>query len=172
MNGEFLGVRDFRRGDALKSIHWVQTARNDRLIVCERGGPQQQAVELRLSTSGCEGSLSEVRENLAWRVRITASLIDLLVSRHLPFCLVIDGHTQALPEGAASRTQAWDLLAMVPLDVATKQLHDFVQSSTNKRGASRIAIAATTADGRPLSSNLVRVDVQPPLKGIRGQSHF
>ena len=60
-NGEFLGVRDFRRGDSLKSIHWVQSARNDRIIVCERGGPQQQAVELKLSTMRCEGSVFEVR---------------------------------------------------------------------------------------------------------------
>lgn len=64
-HGDFLGVRDFRRGDALKNIHWAHSARHDQFVVCERGGPQNQAIELYLSTARCQGSNVESRENFA-----------------------------------------------------------------------------------------------------------
>ena len=34
-HGDVLGVRPYRRGDSPRRIHWSQSARQDRLIVCE-----------------------------------------------------------------------------------------------------------------------------------------
>lgn len=115
-HGEFLGVRTFRRGDSLRSIHWAQSARLDEIIVCERGGPQKSPLRIALATAACTGQRWEIRENLAWRVRIAASLIDLFAARHTPFELFIDGAQQRLPEGSKGCTSAWDLLAAIPLN--------------------------------------------------------
>ncbi len=172
--GEFLGVREFRRGDSLKSIHWVQSARNDRLIVCERGGPQQQAVELHLWTASSRGSLADRRENLAWRVRIVASLVDLLVSRHLPFHLLIDGKRTRLPNGEAARRFAWDRLAAIPLDqpLATGG-NPSAKCEVNSKAAfstSRILIGAELDNGQPLPAQLVRCEVKFATSGLRSHA--
>jgi uncharacterized protein (DUF58 family) len=164
-HGDFLGVRAFRRGDSLKSIHWVQSARLDELIVCERGGPQQQAVEVHLSTARCQGSRLEARENLAWRVRIAASFIDLLVSRHLPFQLFIDGERQSLPEDAAGRRLAWDRLAQIPLDTSLYNRPSLPDSRPSR--ASRIRIAACQGGHQSLPAHQVQVDIQHASQGIR-----
>ena len=169
-NGDFLGVRDFRRGDSLKSIHWVQSARNDRLIVCERGGPQQQAIEVTLCTVPCDGSSFEIRENLAWRVRIAASLVDMLVSRHLAFKLFIDGQLQQLPIGNASRDKAWTLLSEVPLDVLRDSTLDSMNGFTKPNGANCIVISANSANNQLLPSNQVRVEVRRSSSGVREQA--
>lgn len=172
--GDFLGVRDFRRGDSLKTIHWVQSARQDELIVCERGGPQQQALELHLFTHRCQGSAAEARENLAWRVRIAASLIDLLVARHLSFHLFVDGFRLAIPEGAAGGRRAWELLAEIPLDTDVQQASLSAAILSTKLTASRIVVAGSDLQGDPLADHSVLVSVQHPSRSIRfvGESQF
>ncbi len=169
-HGEFMGVRDFRRGDSLKSIHWVQSARQDRLIVCERGGPQQQALELRLSTTRSQGSDLEARENLAWRVRATASLIAVLSARHLPFRLFVDDKLILVADGASGRRQAWLRLADLPLDGASLlPASDFVASAESKSSSSTswLAISAADQSGRPLPSANIRLSQGVPSVGRR-----
>ncbi len=48
--GELAGVRGYRRGDAMRSIHWQQTARHDRLIVRERAGGERRCCTVCLDT--------------------------------------------------------------------------------------------------------------------------
>ena len=71
--GELLGVRPYRRGDSPRRIHWGQSAKHDKLIVCELQTSARPVVLLVLDadplvhTPGADGS----RE---WAVRVTASL--------------------------------------------------------------------------------------------------
>jgi uncharacterized protein (DUF58 family) len=71
--GDVLGVRPYRRGDSPRRIHWAQSAKHDRLVVCELQSHSRPVVMLVLDadptvhTAGDEGS----RE---WAVRVTASL--------------------------------------------------------------------------------------------------
>ncbi len=162
--GDFLGVRDFRRGDSLRSIHWAQTARTGNFVVCERGGPQMQTVAIELSTAPCEGGRLAVQENLAWRVRIVASLIDLLGSRHIPFRLTVDGELWSLPAGGEGIAAAWDRLASIPLagKVSEVTSHSMVLS-----GASRIAVSATSTTGQALSSRFIRVSLAHKATSLR-----
>ncbi len=99
--GEPLGVRDFRGGDRLRHVHWIHTARTGRLTVCERGGPEQQRLDIVLDTSpntatdeccmdvSAEESTDVAREAMAQRVRVAASLLAHLHARHLPARLTI-----------------------------------------------------------------------------------
>ncbi len=49
--GDFLGVRPYRRGDSLRRVHWGQTARYDRLIVCEVEAATIPAVRVTLDVN-------------------------------------------------------------------------------------------------------------------------
>jgi uncharacterized protein (DUF58 family) len=72
--GDVLGVRPYRRGDSPRRIHWAQSARHDRLIVCELQSNSRPVVMLVLDTDanvhteGADGSFE-------WAVRAVASLV-------------------------------------------------------------------------------------------------
>lgn len=71
--GDVLGVRPYRRGDSPRRIHWAQSAKHDRLIVCELQAHSRPVVLVVLDsdpavhTTGDDGS----RE---WAIRVAASL--------------------------------------------------------------------------------------------------
>ena len=46
--GELVGVRNYRRGDSIRTVHWQQTARHDRLIVRERASSDRSECHLHL----------------------------------------------------------------------------------------------------------------------------
>ncbi|HAC90846.1 MAG TPA: DUF58 domain-containing protein [Planctomycetaceae bacterium] len=171
-HGDFMGVRDFRRGDSLRSIHWVQSARLDNLIVFERGGPQKQAVELHLGTELCVGSDLNSRENLAWRIRIMASLIDLSVARHLPFRLEVDGKLLMSGEGAQGRRRAWELLTDIPRESPKSegQTRNPNLVANTSIVSTQILIDANSESGDRLPDHLVRVQVLQPGLGLRRAS--
>jgi uncharacterized protein (DUF58 family) len=70
--GDVLGVRPYRRGDSPRRIHWAQSAKHDRLVVCELQSNSRPVVMLVLDaneaihTPGADGS----RE---WAIRVAAS---------------------------------------------------------------------------------------------------
>jgi uncharacterized protein (DUF58 family) len=118
--GEPLGVREFRSGDRLRNVHWIHTARTGMLTVCERGGPQQQQIEIVLDahvpqTVDPDRQLA-IRESLARRVRVAASLAIALHSRNVPVRLVIGRSTTVAVSGTSGRRSILTALAAVPAD--------------------------------------------------------
>jgi uncharacterized protein (DUF58 family) len=73
-DGERLSVRDFRQGDGLRNIHWIQTARLDRLVVSERQGSARARVRLRLNLDPSVHAGEGADGSLEWSVRIAASI--------------------------------------------------------------------------------------------------
>lgn len=178
-SGDFLGTRDFRRGDSLKSIHWVQSARLDQWIVCERGGPQRETLELCLDTGPSLGTREERRENLAWRVRIAASLVEILVAHHIPFRLFIDGEPRSVGVGGQAREACFDLLAEIDLDglnSGESVSGGIAKRQRNANGpgvAGRWSITAAESIDAPLDSHHVKLALEQGGAGIRAvdQSH-
>lgn len=173
-HGEFLGVREFRRGDALRSIHWAQSARLDELVVCERGGPQKSPLRLRLDTTRCGDSHGEAIDNLAWRVRVVATLVDLLSARHLPFELWIDEQLKPIPSGSNAATAAWDALAEVPLlgksSVVVSEsssANGALTSQTSNRfdGQRQVAVAPIANDHDGNAFRYIQVSFHFPSQG-------
>lgn len=163
-HGDFQGVRDFRDGDSLKSIHWAQSARNDRLVVCERGGPQQHSIDVQLSTARSLGTASCARENLAWRVRVAGSLSELLCARHIPFRIWIDDRLICLPPGPDSARRARELLADIPLDSRQETSH---ANKWMEPIAPTIRINACDKDGNSLSEQYIGFEVIAPGSAAR-----
>ena len=121
--GDVLGTRWFRQGDSLRRVHWPQSARQGRLIVCERQVPVSCAVRLVLDVSrdhhgpaGPEGSLERL-------LRVAASLIESLHAQHA-YCECVIGHTVHRVGAAASELRrCLDALAHIPPE-GTGDCHD------------------------------------------------
>lgn len=73
--GDILGVRPYRRGDPLRRIHWPQSARHDRLIVCERQSAALPTVRVILDLNPESHRGSGRDSSLEWAIRVAASFI-------------------------------------------------------------------------------------------------
>lgn len=70
-SGDIIGVRPWRQGDSLRRIHWAQTARHDRMIVCEMQSTRWPRVQVLLYLQGAPGGPDSTRE---WCIRVAATL--------------------------------------------------------------------------------------------------
>lgn len=150
--GDVLGVRPYRRGDSPRRIHWAQSARHDRLIVCELQSHSRPVVLLVLDadpavhTSGGDGS----RE---WAIRVTASLAKGWLEAGAQVGLIW-GETYLLPQaGAAQVSRLLDGLARVsdearPLAAVLGDLR-VAKDSTGVQVVITTDRGRTPADGNP-----------------------
>lgn len=72
-NGDVMGVRPYRRGDSPRRIHWGQSARQDRLIVCEIESNSRPVIQLILDTDPQVHSGVGRDSTLEWAIRIVGS---------------------------------------------------------------------------------------------------
>ncbi len=125
--GDRLGVREFRGGDRLRNVHWVQTARTGNLMVCERSRPEQQSVEVHVDLNPVESLNDRTaicnRDAVAWRIRAAASLLAYLNTRRFPVVLHLGSMSVVNATGPSGFHKAMLALAEVPAegvrDVAT-----------------------------------------------------
>ncbi|MEM8668393.1 MAG: DUF58 domain-containing protein [Planctomycetota bacterium] len=146
-SGDFIGVRDFRRGDSLRHIHWAQSARTDSLIVTERGGPQSAEVDVYIDpTIGKR----DTRQTLAVRMRVAASLLSHLHSSQVPAHVSIGGKVIRHGLGQMGRRQLLNALSDVPIDGA-----DSVDPAP--KNSDRIRIEIVGVDSDPTEIVVVKV---------------
>ena len=108
-SGDLIGVRDFRRGDSLRRIHWAQTARHERLIVTERQALRLPSVRITLDLTGAQGGPDSERE---WAIRAAMSLIEDWTKKGVRLEVIVrDGGATRLPAGRDARR---DALARLP----------------------------------------------------------
>ncbi|HEV3436016.1 MAG TPA: DUF58 domain-containing protein [Gemmata sp.] len=112
--GDVLGVRPYRRGDSPRRIHWGQSARHDRLIVCEIQSNARPVIQLVLdanprihSGTGAEGS----RE---WAIRIVASLAKGWLEAGAQVGLAYAGFDIPAASGIVQIHKILDVLALLP----------------------------------------------------------
>jgi uncharacterized protein (DUF58 family) len=110
--GDVLGVRPYRRGDSPRRIHWAQSAKHDRLVVCELQSQSRPVLLLVLDadptvhTAGDEGS----RE---WAIRVAASLAKGWLEAGAQVGLAFAGQYFAPNAGGEHLTRLLDALATV-----------------------------------------------------------
>ena len=68
------GTRLFRDGDSLRRVHWAQTARQGRMIVCERQAAAQSAVRVVFDSDPHLHRGAGRDSTLEWSIRIAASV--------------------------------------------------------------------------------------------------
>ncbi|MBA2115335.1 DUF58 domain-containing protein [Bremerella alba] len=121
--GERNGVRPFRQGDSLRTIHWSLTARHGRFIVSERQGCAQTRarifVDLRRDSHSGQGP----EGTFEWAIRIAASIALELVQQHNVVVLDFGTHEEHMTGAQSSIHKTMDRLARLsPIASATPLL--------------------------------------------------
>jgi uncharacterized protein (DUF58 family) len=109
--GDVIGVRPFRHGDSLRHVHWAQTARQDRIVVCERQAGARRRVQLILDT-GAELSregAGEPSENL---IRVVASIGRQFHAHHADTQLCLGDRSVVADPGEPGLRRMMDALAV------------------------------------------------------------
>ncbi len=155
MNGDVLGVRPYRRGDSLRRIHWSQTARHDRLIVCEFQANARPAIQLILDTEPAVHAGSGPDSSREWAIRAVASLAKGWIEEGLE---IGGAWGDALPVRAASGSaqvhRLLDSLARLPDETAITLIELLAQSACREfKGGLQVIVTTDLALARaPLSS--------------------
>jgi uncharacterized protein (DUF58 family) len=109
--GDFVGVREYRRGDCVRQVNWVATARADSLIVTERGGPQCASLDVIV-----DAAAGRSRDEIADRIRVAASVAANLHQSSMPVCFRIGGRAFIPRRGREGFAQIMNALTDVPAD--------------------------------------------------------
>ncbi|MCA9222432.1 MAG: DUF58 domain-containing protein [Planctomycetales bacterium] len=113
--GDMIGVRPYRDGDRLRSIHWAQTARRDSLIVTERQAAARRWIVIAVDIPAfCNTSLSAVglrRQQLEMAIRVSASIAREFHAHHADVRFVIGDTDLCVSPDASGLHQLLDALA-------------------------------------------------------------
>jgi uncharacterized protein (DUF58 family) len=110
-NGDVLGVRPYRRGDSPRRIHWGQSARHDRLIVCELQANARPVVQLVLDADPRVHAGDGPGGSREWAIRIVASLAKGWLEAGAQVGAVWDGNACAPASGQRQLHRLLDGLA-------------------------------------------------------------
>lgn len=114
--GDVLGVRPYRRGDSPRRVHWGQTAKHDRLVVCELQSNARPRVQVVLDSDPTGHRGRGPDSSREWALRIAASLIEGWLAQGAEVGAVIGGRVYPAAAGAAHRRRLLDALAVLPDD--------------------------------------------------------
>ncbi|MCH2183420.1 MAG: DUF58 domain-containing protein [Mariniblastus sp.] len=117
VDGDMIGVREYRQGDSLRHIHWAKTAQRDRLIVQERQSFASCPFDVYLDLNPAVHSGRASQSSYEWAIRIAGSICRQLHLHHAQLSL----HGIGLPAGLPYRVgnhnglaPVLDFLAMLP----------------------------------------------------------
>jgi uncharacterized protein (DUF58 family) len=113
--GETLGLREYRRGDPPRQIHWAATARLDKLIARERLDTSRPVVTLWFDTTSFAGAPIGSESSYERAIALTAGMIRSWTDGASRVELVMPGRSfqiNWLPDLRA----ALEALAMLPAD--------------------------------------------------------
>ena len=113
-NGDVLGVRPYRRGDSPRRIHWRQSARHDRLIVCELQANSRPIIQIVLDADPRVHAGTGPDSSREWTIRIVASFAKGWLEDGAQVGLAWGGHEIPLASGQAQSRKILDALAGLP----------------------------------------------------------
>lgn len=113
--GDLLGTRLFRQGDSLRRVHWAQTARHGRLIVCEKQSSARCAVRMIVDIHAVHHrGAGTPAATLETTLRAAASICEALHRQHAVIECWLGRERFEVGEGAAGFRAFMDALAAVP----------------------------------------------------------
>ena len=118
-SGDVLGVRPYRRGDSPRRIHWAQSAKHDRLIVCELQSNARPVIQIVLDVNPGVHAGAGGDGSLEWAVRVAASMAKGWLDDGAMVGLVHAGDEIAPTGGASHTARIMDSLARVTPASAT-----------------------------------------------------
>lgn len=143
--GDMLGTRLFRHGDALRRVHWAQSARHGKLIVCERQGAAKSTVQVAVDVASDVHAGSGGDSSLEWSIRIAASVCQCLHANHAQVECCIGSERIAVEPGTAGLRRLFDSFARIPKN--GKAAADFATSPSTRCRTKELQIVCTTDVG-------------------------
>jgi uncharacterized protein (DUF58 family) len=145
-NGDVLGVRPYRRGDSPRRIHWGQSARHDRLIVCELQANARPVVQLVLDADPAVHVGHGPDSSREWAIRIVASLAKGWLAAGVEVGAVWNG--QVIPSASGSRQldALLDALARLP-DTSGTPLYETLRIAACRSFTDGLQVIVTTDAG-------------------------
>jgi uncharacterized protein (DUF58 family) len=113
-NGDVLGVRPYRRGDSPRRVHWGQSARHDRLIVCELQSNSRPVIQIVLDADPRVHAGTSPVSSREWAIRIVASFAKGWLKDGAQVGLAWGGHDIPPASGQAQLHKILDALAGLP----------------------------------------------------------
>lgn len=168
--GDLMGTRPFREGDSLRRVHWAQSARHNRLIVCERQSATKTAIEFSWSLPETLPLPPRPQSCTEELIRCVASMARLYHEAQASICCHVgDVELVALP-GPAGWSRFLDDLARL----------GYAATSASAQSGSSAAGSAVTSAGHDGSATepgamftpagSVFAGDAPPLNSIEGLS--
>lgn len=142
--GDVVGVRPYRRGDSPRRVHWAQSAKHDRLVVCELEAATRPVVLLVLDTDpavhtpGPDGT----RE---WAVRVVASFAKGWLMAGIPVGAVWGEKVFPPVAGGGQLLRVLDGLARVP--ETSRPLADVLATTAVQAATGAIRVVVTSDAG-------------------------
>jgi uncharacterized protein (DUF58 family) len=156
--GDVLGVRPYRRGDSPRRIHWGQTARHDRLIVCEMQSNARPVVQLVLDADPAVHRGAGPGSSLEWAIRIVASLAEGWLAQGVQIEMVLGGAALPAVAGTAHLHRIFDALARLSGGPGVP-LARMLEAPVCRNLSERLQVIVTTDPAlRALSDALLRVE--------------
>jgi uncharacterized protein (DUF58 family) len=146
--GDVMGVRPYRRGDSLRRIHWPQTARHDRLVICEQQTHASPRIQVVLDTHDDVHAGDGPSGSREWAIRLAASFLEHWTGQGAEVEAVFEGQVVAPKECsvASRRVQFLDALArLVPTGFWS--LNDLLELPACRRFSGGLRIIVTTDVG-------------------------
>lgn len=145
-DGDVIGVRPFRDGDSLRSIHWAQTARRETLIVCERQSKAQQTVVVNVCVSDQRPTDWLERANDEWLIRIAGSICKEFISHSWGVQLQIADRIAVVEAGQRGIATIMDLLARFDWEADSSDVsRNRIRVPQSRRGAEDMRFEITRA---------------------------
>jgi uncharacterized protein (DUF58 family) len=142
-SGDVLGVRPYRRGDPRRRIHWAQTARHDRLIVCERQALSSPRAQVVLDADPAVHRGAGANGSREWAIRLAASLVEGLLKQGVSVEAVWGGRVFPADAGDTHRKRLLDSLARLPATVPGG-LAELLQLPVCRRFTEGVQVVVTT----------------------------
>lgn len=145
-NGDVLGVRPYRRGDSPRRIHWGQSARHDRLIVCELQANARPVVQLVLDADPTVHVGSGPDSSREWAIRIVESLAKGWLAAGVEVGAVWNGQVIPAASGSKQLNALLDALAKLR-DTAGTPLRETMRTAAYRGFTDGLQVIVTTDVG-------------------------
>ncbi len=153
---EFAGLREYRRGDDRRHIHWKSVARTGQLFVKEfvLQAPRRYTVALDLRRGGLRVPESEVEDAIS----VAASVLTHLKDEGLPFRLVCTDRERATTEFGSDEKSYWTAMRLLATVKAggDMELGVSVLDERRRLGEGVVMISRTIEDSLPYTVRKIR----------------
>lgn len=150
-DGDIVSARHYREGDSLRRIHWIQTARRDTLIVCERQLASQCQVVVALDPGAFSASSDADGELLDWGLRVVASLCREFHGHACELACELNGERLQVATTVNAWHQLLDRLARFQPAERPELLRKPAQRGTSEQLQILVTTAAAWQSAQPMA---------------------